>query len=235
MKNNIILCMYVFLLLNSCSADHDTETAIKKHIDKAKSSHINKTRNIYIDEIKNLIEIPKATTDKNKISPIKPEGQKTVDSQVDGEILTIDKRAFDFISTFLAENEIDEFITIFNKPKQKSIAAKVLNTIAILELEVEKTINHLFLKKDTLDKAKTLDLKKIKNSLEQLFSIRDFFSKTVKQILLDYQKNKNSIKTDDSQLNSYFDTLLNQLNEKNKEVNNLKTTILSIPIPNIME
>ncbi|WP_421136369.1 CRASP family complement regulator-acquiring lipoprotein (plasmid) [Borreliella yangtzensis] len=75
----------------------------------------------------------------------------------------------------------------------------------------------------------------MKNSLEQLFSIRDFFSKTVKQILLDYQKNKNSIKTDDSQLNSYFDTLSNQLNEKNKEVNNLRTTILSIPISNIME
>lgn len=227
--------MYVFLLLNSCSADHDTETAIKKHIDKAKSSHINKTKNIYIDEIKNLIEIPKATIDKNKISPIKPEEQKTVDSQADGEIFTIDTRAFDFISTFLAENEIDEFITIFNKPKQKSIAAKVLNTIAILELEVEKTINHLFLKKDALDKAKISDLKKIKNSLEQLFSIRKFFSKTIKQILLDYQKNKNSIKTDDSQLNSYLDTLSNQLNEKNKEVNNLRTTILSTPIPNIME
>ncbi|WP_327786097.1 CRASP family complement regulator-acquiring lipoprotein [Borreliella garinii] len=54
-------------------------------------------------------------------------------------------------------------------------------------------------------------------------------------MLLDYQKNKKSIKTDDSKLNSYFDTLSNQLNEKNKEVKNLITTIVSTPIPKIME
>ncbi len=218
--------MCVFLLLNSCSADHDTETAITKHI--------NKTKNTYIDEIKNLIETPKATIGKNKISPIKPEGQKNAYSQVNGEVFTIDKRAFDFINTFLTENEIDEFIIIFHKPKLKS-AATVLNTIAILELDMEKTIKHLFLKKDALDKAKISDLKKIKNSLKQLFSIRKFFAKTIKQILLDYQKNRKSIKTDNSKLNSYFDTLSNQLNEKNKEVKNLRTTIVSTPIPNIME
>ncbi len=91
------------------------------------------------------------------------------------------------------------------------------------------------MKKDALDKAKISDLQKIKNSLKQLFSIRKFFAKTIKQILLDYQKNKKSIKTDDSKSNSYFDTLSNQLNEKNKEVKNLRTTIVSTPIPNIME
>ncbi|WP_210378124.1 virulence associated lipoprotein [Borreliella garinii] len=227
MKNNIILCMCVFLLLNSCSADHDTETAIKKHI--------NKTKNTYIDEIKNLIETPKATIGKNKISPIKPEGQKKAHSQVNGEVFTIDKRAFDFINTFLTENEINNFITIFNKPTLKSTAAKILNSIAILELDVEKTIKHLLPEKDALDKTKISDLQKIKNSLKQLFSIRNFFAKTIKQILLDYQKNKKSIKTDDSKSNSYFDTLSNQLNEKNKEVKNLRTTIVSTPIPNIME
>ncbi|WP_327786031.1 CRASP family complement regulator-acquiring lipoprotein [Borreliella valaisiana] len=65
--------------------------------------------------------------------------------------------------------------------------------------------------------------------------MRNFFAKTIKQILLDYQKNKKSIKTDDSKLNSYFDTLSNQLNEKNKGVKNLRTTIVSTTIPNIME
>ncbi|ACN53393.1 CRASP family complement regulator-acquiring lipoprotein (plasmid) [Borreliella spielmanii] len=226
MKNNIILCMCVFLLLNSCRADHDTETAITKHI--------NKTKNTYIDEIKNLIETPKATIGKNKISPIKPEDQKNTYSQVNREVFTIDKRAFEFINTFLTENEIDEFTIIFHKPKLKS-AANVLNTIAILELDVEKTIKHLFSKKDALDKAKISDLKKIKNSLKQLFSIRKFFAKIIKQSLLDYQKNRKSIKTDNSKLNSYLDTLSNQLNEKNKEVKNLRTTIVSTPIPNIME
>ncbi len=181
MKNNIILCMCVFLLLNSCSADHDTETAIKNILIKQKY--------IYWWN-KNLIETPKATIGKNKISPIKPEGQKKAHSQVNGEVFTIDKRAFDFINTFLTENEINNFITIFNKPTLKSTAAKILNSIAILELDVEKTIKHLLPEKDALDKTKISDLQKIKNSLKQLFSIRNFFAKTIKQILLDYQKIK---------------------------------------------
>ncbi|WP_373538276.1 CRASP family complement regulator-acquiring lipoprotein [Borreliella afzelii] len=53
----------------------------------------------------------------------------------------------------------------------------MLNSITILELNLEQIINHLSLKKDVLDKAKILDLKMIKNSLEQLFSIRKIFSK----------------------------------------------------------
>ncbi|MDO7256763.1 CRASP family complement regulator-acquiring lipoprotein [Borreliella burgdorferi] len=109
----------------------------------------------------------------------------------------------------------------------------MLNSIAILELNLEKTINHLDLKKDALNKANTLDLEKIKNSLKQLFSIRKFFSTSIKQILLDYQKNTNSIKTEDSKLEEYLGTILNQFNEKNKEVGNLKNTILSIPIPTL--
>lgn len=72
----------------------------------------------------------------------------------------------------------------------------------------------------------------IKNSLEQLFSIRKIFSKK-KQILLDYQKDENSIKTEDSKLETYLGAKLNQFNEKRKGVDNLKTAILLIPIPDI--
>ncbi|ACN92246.1 hypothetical protein [Borreliella burgdorferi] len=42
----------------------------------------------------------------------------------------------------------------------------MLNNIAILELNLEETINYLDSKKDVLDKVNTLDLEKIKNSLE---------------------------------------------------------------------
>ncbi|WKC80249.1 CRASP family complement regulator-acquiring lipoprotein [Borreliella tanukii] len=52
----------------------------------------------------------------------------------------------------------------------------------------------------------------------------------MKQLLLDYQKNKSFIKTDDSKLKTYFDVILNQFNEKSKEANNLKTAILSMPM-----
>ncbi|WP_233778890.1 hypothetical protein [Borreliella bavariensis] len=66
--------MYVyFLLLNSCSADHDAETAIKKHI--------NETKNANINEIKNLIEISKIPLNKNEMPTIESESQKTVDIQ----------------------------------------------------------------------------------------------------------------------------------------------------------
>ncbi|WP_044055037.1 CRASP family complement regulator-acquiring lipoprotein [Borreliella bissettiae] len=74
-------------------------------------------------------------------------------------------------------------------------------------------------------------MEKIKNSLEQLFSIRNFFSTNIKQTLLDHQNNTGSIKTDDSKSESYFNTIFNQFNEKIKEVRNLKKTILAIPIP----
>ncbi|APS99293.1 blasticidin-S acetyltransferase (plasmid) [Borreliella mayonii] len=70
-------------------------------------------------------------------------------------------------------------------------------------------------------------MEKIKNSLKQLPSIRKFFSKNIKQILLDYQKNKNSIQTEDSKLEEYLGMTLNQFNKKNKGVRNLKNTILS--------
>nr|WP_307880108.1 hypothetical protein [Borreliella burgdorferi] len=37
------------------------------------------------------------------------------------------------------------------------------------------------------------------------------------------------MKPDDSKSGTYFDTIYDQFNEKNKEVRNLKKTILSLP------
>ncbi|WP_424632688.1 CRASP family complement regulator-acquiring lipoprotein [Borreliella lusitaniae] len=247
MKNNIILYMCVFLLLNSCGANHDVSTAIKKHIDETKNTHIDEIKkyideikNTHIDEIKstnideidNLIEKGKTILDKKKMIPNEP--AESQNSKTDKEVFTIGLRAFNFINTFLTENEIDEFETIFHKPSIKSTSG-VLNSITILELSLENAINYLSLKKDVLDQVKIADLKKIKNSLEELFSIRKLFSTVIKQILLDYQNNKSLIKTDDSKLETYINVILSQFNNKNKEVNDLKTTILSIPIPNIVD
>ncbi len=73
MKNNIILCMCVFLLLNSCTANHEAEAKIKKHVDK--------TKNEYINEIKNLIAIDKESIDKNELLRAKPENQKPANNK----------------------------------------------------------------------------------------------------------------------------------------------------------
>ncbi|ACN93408.1 Borrelia virulent strain associated lipoprotein (plasmid) [Borreliella finlandensis] len=215
MKNNIILCMCVFLLLNSCTVNHDTETEIKKHVDK--------TKNEYINEIKNLIATTKESIDKRKLLQSKPADQNLVDDKKNKKVFEIDKRAFDFINSFLTDDEFNKFATIFNKPTLKS-PGKVLNSIAILELNLEQAIIHLDSKKDALDKANTSNLEKIKNSLKQLFSIRNFFSTIIKRVLLDHQNNENS-KSEET----YFDTIYNQFNEKNKEVRNLRKTILSPP------
>ncbi|WP_210379942.1 hypothetical protein [Borreliella garinii] len=75
---------------------------------------------------------------------IELEGQDTVDSESDEQVFNIGIRAFNFINTFLTDDEIDEFTTIFSKPTLKS-PAKVLNNITILEFNLEKIINHLFL------------------------------------------------------------------------------------------
>uniref|UniRef100_UPI003B216C11 CRASP family complement regulator-acquiring lipoprotein n=1 Tax=Borreliella californiensis TaxID=373543 RepID=UPI003B216C11 len=222
MKNKIILCICVFFLLSSCTANHDIETKIKKHIDK--------TKNEYINEIKNLIATTKESIDKHKLLQTEAVDQNPVDDKNNKKVFEIDKRAFDFLTSFLTDDEYNKFETIFHKPKLQS-PGKVLNNIAILELNLEQTINHLDSKKDALDKANTLDLEKIKNSFEQLLSIREFFSKSIKKILLDYQKNENSIQIEDSKLEEHLGITLNQFNEKNKEVKNLKKTILSIPIP----
>ncbi|WP_418885150.1 virulence associated lipoprotein [Borreliella carolinensis] len=221
MKNKVILCICVFLLSSSCAANHDTETKIKKHVDKTKTE--------YINEIKNLIAATKEIIDKRKLQQTEPTDPNPVDDEKLEEVFDIDKRAYDFINSFLTNAEFNIFAKIFNKPKLSP--GKVLNSIAILELNLEQTINHLDSKKDTLDKANTVDLEKIKNSLEQLFSIRNFFSKIIKKTLLDYQNNTDSIKTDDSKSESYFNTIFNRFNEKIKEVRNMKKTILVIPIP----
>ncbi|MCD2371887.1 virulence associated lipoprotein [Borreliella burgdorferi] len=220
MKNNIILCMCVFLLLNSCTANHEAEAKIKKHVDKTKTE--------YINEIKNLIATTKEIIEKRKLLQAKPVDQNPVDDTNNKKVFEIDKRAFDFINSFLTDDEFNKFVTIFHKPTLKS-PGKVLNSIAILELNIEQVINHLDSKNETLNKASSLDLEKIKNSLEQLFSIRNFFSTIIKRVLLDHQNNENSIKPDDSKSGTYFDTIYNQFNEKNKEVRNLKKTILSLP------
>uniref|UniRef100_UPI003AF7550B CRASP family complement regulator-acquiring lipoprotein n=2 Tax=Borreliella TaxID=64895 RepID=UPI003AF7550B len=60
----------------------------------------------------------------------------------------------------------------------------------------------LYPKKDILDKLEISDLQKLKNLLEKLLSTKADISKTLKQLLLDYQNNENSIKTDINGLKS---------------------------------
>ncbi|WP_110467066.1 CRASP family complement regulator-acquiring lipoprotein [Borreliella garinii] len=56
---------------------------------------------------------------------------------------------------------------------------KQLNKLDTLENSIDSTIVHLCFKEDTLEKPNTLNLKKLKDSFEQLFSIRTIVSKAL--------------------------------------------------------
>ncbi|WP_234930143.1 virulence associated lipoprotein, partial [Borreliella garinii] len=88
--------------------------------------------------------------------------------------------------------------------------------------------DHLYPKKDTLDKLDTSNLEKLKQSLEKVLSIIKIVSEKSKQLLLDYQSDKNSIKTDVSKLKSYLKILNSRTREKVTEAENLQNVILSI-------
>ncbi|ABH02503.1 putative lipoprotein, Borrelia protein family PFam60 (plasmid) [Borreliella afzelii PKo] len=86
----------------------------------------------------------------------------------------------------------------------------------------------LYPKKDALDKLEISNLEKLKNSFEKLLFMKSIVSDMLNQLLLDYQDDKNFIKTDTTKLESHTTTLQNQILEKNKEGTELGGDILSI-------
>ncbi len=102
------------------------------------------------------------------------------------------------------------------------------NIFGSLGYVLDIVTDHLYPKVDTLDKLSTLDLEKLKQSLEKVLSIIKIVSEESKQLLLDYQIDKNSIKTDVTKLKSHLNALNSQKREKVTEAENLKNVILSI-------
>ncbi|WP_425337146.1 virulence associated lipoprotein [Borreliella tanukii] len=104
----------------------------------------------------------------------------------------------------------------------------IFNQLYYLGDTFYEVIDHLYPKKDTLDKIDIPDLEKLKQSLEKVLSLIKIASEESKQLLLDYQSDKNSIKTDITKLTSHIDTLSNQIEKKVTEAGNLRDVILSI-------
>ncbi|WP_420025271.1 virulence associated lipoprotein (plasmid) [Borreliella yangtzensis] len=104
----------------------------------------------------------------------------------------------------------------------------IFNPLSYLGNNFHKVIDHLYSKKDTLDELNISDLEKLKQSLEKVLSIIEVVSEELKQLLLDYQSDRNSIKTDITKRTSHIDTLSNQMGGKVTETDNLRDVILSI-------
>ncbi|WP_363324827.1 CRASP family complement regulator-acquiring lipoprotein [Borreliella tanukii] len=68
----------------------------------------------------------------------------------------------------------------------------------------------------------------MKESFEKILSTIKSVSETSKQLLLDYQNDKNFIKTDVNKLKFHVNTLRNQILEKTMEMEKLAEIITSI-------
>ncbi|WP_215535764.1 virulence associated lipoprotein [Borreliella bavariensis] len=108
------------------------------------------------------------------------------------------------------------------------LRADTFNIFSSFGYVLDIVTDHLYPKKDTLYKLDTSDLEKLKQSLEKVLSIIKSVSEESKQLLLDYQSDKNSIKTDVAKLKSHLNTLNSQRREKVTEAESLQNVILSI-------
>ncbi len=132
--------------------------------------------------------------------------------------------------TYCALNDID--ITKLKELSEIIIlskrSAELFKAIREFGRIIDIVILFLYPKKDALDKLEISNLDKLKNSFEKLLSMKSIVSDMLNQLLLDYQDDKNFIKTDTTKLESHTTTLQNQILEKNKEETELVEDILSI-------
>ncbi|WP_373538312.1 CRASP family complement regulator-acquiring lipoprotein [Borreliella afzelii] len=104
----------------------------------------------------------------------------------------------------------------------------IFNTSSALGGNIDYVIIHLYPKKDNLDKLEISDLENLKDLFEKLLSTKAIVSKMLKQLLLDYQDNKNSIQTDTTKLKLHVEEIIKQIEENQKKAEKLKSDILSI-------
>ncbi|WP_373584958.1 CRASP family complement regulator-acquiring lipoprotein [Borreliella afzelii] len=104
----------------------------------------------------------------------------------------------------------------------------IFNTSSALGGNIDYMIIHLYPKKDNLDKLEISDLENLKDLFEKLLSTKAIVSKMLKQLLLDYQDNKNFIQTDTTKLKLHVEEIIKQIEENQKKAEKLKSDILSI-------
>ncbi|AZA27451.1 MULTISPECIES: virulence associated lipoprotein [Borreliella] len=199
-----------------------------------------RTRNTLLDDLRNLIE--KANKYREtyvKKSEEEPGDQYGIEAfkelfwsdAVHESIANNTEKSKNYRKeTYCALNDID--ITKLKELSAIIILSKrsvgLFNVIREFGRIIDIVILFLYPKKDALDKLEISNLEKLKNSFEKLLSMKSIVSDMLNQLLLDYQDDKDSIKTDVTKLESHVTTLQNQILEKNKEGTELGEGILSI-------
>ncbi|WP_418457387.1 CRASP family complement regulator-acquiring lipoprotein [Borreliella andersonii] len=194
-------------------------------------------KNKLLNDLKNLIEI--ANTDKEKstkrmkeepsdqygilafqelymstgkVSENKPEPKKFRENTYSTLSAIDDNKLKDLSEIIRKSGQIQGLFNIFNR----------------FGINFNEPLNHVYSKKDTLKELEISDLEKLKNSFEKLLSLKATFTKMLNQLLLDYENDKDHIRTDTNKLKSYGTEFFNQLDEKESESYAPKNQIFSI-------
>ncbi|WP_421114490.1 complement regulator-acquiring protein (plasmid) [Borreliella americana] len=239
MKYHIIVSIFVFLFLNACNQDSNTNQNNSNKELKTERIPNKQIQNTLLDDLKNLIET--ANTDKKKYEKkLKEEPSNQYGMSIFKEIYWVasyetvadnterSKNYRKFIYATLNSintNKLANLSNILIRSKQKTL---LFGTFCNFGSTFDTVINHLSLKKDTLNTLAVSNLKKLKNSFEKLLSIKTDISKMLEQLLLDYKDYINSTRTDVDKLESYLTELYKQIAKKSFQATGLKNNILSI-------
>ncbi len=212
----------------------------KKEVTQNQKEDPNQRTNSLLDDLRNLIE---KANENRKIYEKKLEKEPSNQYEIlafkelfwqdsSGESVTADtKRSKDYRKQTYATlndiniNELKTFSKIVVSAKQTQI---LINIVRSFGAALDDVIVYLYPKKDNLDKLEIADLQKLKNSFEKLLSIKEGVSKMLNQLLLDYKNDTNSIQTDTAKLEPHIISFSNQMLEKQKEAEAIRTEICSI-------
>ncbi|WP_215537606.1 virulence associated lipoprotein [Borreliella bavariensis] len=198
-----------------------------------------KIKNKLLNDLNNLIETANAHKEKYvKIMEKEPDDQYGMDfkamkwsSGAPGILSDNSKKARKYrrnVYTILSTIDTKDLKEFSNILQLVGRIPNIFNHLYAFGDIFDTVADHLYPKKDTLDELDISDLEKLKQSLEKVLFIIKIASEESKQLLLDYQSDKNSIKTDVAKLTSHIDILSNQMEEKVTEAENLQEDILSI-------
>ncbi|WP_424632687.1 virulence associated lipoprotein [Borreliella lusitaniae] len=249
MKYNILVYIFVFLFLNACNTDFNTnkkdvesppsstkESKPSTKLDPNQEKDLNK-KNILLNDLRNLIELANEHKEKyiKKMSEEPSDqyglpfdrlgwgaGTENISSNTERS-KRFRRHTYTVLST-INTDELKELSNILKGVKELHI----FNHFSTLGGVLDIVTDHLYPKKDALDKLDTSDLEKLKNNLEKILSTITTVSEMIKKLTLDYKNNENPIKTDNTELESHINTLYNQIQEKAIEAEKLRDEIKSI-------
>ncbi|MDO7272882.1 virulence associated lipoprotein [Borreliella burgdorferi] len=253
MKYNIIASAFVFLFLNACNPNFNTNQKNMKHqsskkrlkpnqeaTSNQKEDHDKKIKNTPINDLINLIEKAHADNEKYREKLEKePKEQYGISAfttlswaDLQGEKVSADterskkyrKHVYSILNT-IHDNELKNFSKIIKSVGQIQFT---FNTLQALGNTLENTIFSLYSKKDNLKKLEISNLENLKDLFEKLLSTTSIVSKMIHELLLDYQNDVNSIKTDINKLKYHADKIFYQMIEKSKKTEEIKNNIFSI-------